>query len=226
MAGTRRTVRVAGLDVDEATFISKVRAKEAAATRRLVRQLREDGETGSSLGIRLVSAAFGREVAAFISRITHPDETDVESLVLETLQRVYTRIGSYEATRSAFRTWVYEQARYAALDWRREREKTPEPLEPDEVDAGRPVEADLSRAADPAQASLLLSNREAAAVRRAFRTLKPTERELLWRRYVEGWTPSEMSRAGFAKGVPEEHVRVYVNRAAKKLAAALQREME
>jgi RNA polymerase sigma factor (sigma-70 family) len=223
--GTKRTIRVAGLDVDQDRFVAKLRAKDPATTRRIVAQLKRDRTTGASLGLRLVAQAFGRELGGFIVGLSNADSAEVESILSETLERVYTRIDRFDSGKSAFRTWAYEQARYAVLDWYRRCSRAPTPIDPARMGDEQSLQADSPGFDLPGEVEAR-SPRERAAVRSAFRTLKPAERELLWWRYVEGKTPTEISRSGLARGIPEDHVKVYVNRAAKKLADAFQREME
>jgi DNA-directed RNA polymerase specialized sigma24 family protein len=70
----------------------------------------------------------------------------------------------------------------------------------------------------------ILTRGEKEALRRAFRRLRPAQRELLWWRYIEGWTPTQIARLKLEGAVPDNHVKVYVARAVSKLAAVYEDE--
>jgi RNA polymerase sigma factor (sigma-70 family) len=204
-------IRVGGLDVREERFIERLRSTELHATRRLISQLKDDRSSGGSLGLQLVSRAFGRELATYIARIFPEGTNDVESLLNETLQRVLTRIDSFDSSRSAFRTWLYEQAKYAVLDAKRKDRRQLDTPPEHESDLEDGLEAAVADDAGP------LTSREKTALRSAMRKLNPLQRQLLWWRYVMGYTPTEIARQKLAEGVREEHVKVYVSRAVQKL---------
>jgi DNA-directed RNA polymerase specialized sigma24 family protein len=71
----------------------------------------------------------------------------------------------------------------------------------------------------------LLTEAEKSAMQRAFRRLKPTQREMLWFRFVEGWTATEMVDEGLVQGVRAATLRVYINRATTRLKELFDREL-
>jgi RNA polymerase sigma factor (sigma-70 family) len=167
------------------------------------------------VGLEVVVKAFGREVHAFIWRLAGRNDDGAQEVFADWLQRVLSRTPSFDPSRSAFRTWLYQQAKYAAADWRRKEARPPELLD---LESATTSTAD--RGADMSdQPSDVLTSSEKGALRRAFRRLRPAQRELLWWRYVEGWTPTEIARVKLNGTVPDKHVKVYVVRAVTRLAA-------
>jgi RNA polymerase sigma factor (sigma-70 family) len=203
-------IRVAGAEVDESVFLKQVQESEEQSTSLLVDQIREDAAAGGevALGLVLLSRAFRSLVLAYLG---HGVLKGQHELALEawndTLYRVYTRIGSYDSRRSSFRTWVVNQARYAALSLlRREARERAVPQHPlPEVAATEP---DLP---EP------LTQREQQAFRRAWGRLTDTERKLLEWRFIHGLRHVEIARKQLSAGLPEEYVRIYVNRSARRL---------
>jgi RNA polymerase sigma factor (sigma-70 family) len=157
------------------------------------------------------------------------DWTRAEEAWNDALYRIWTRIEEYDASRARFVTWVWNQARWAALDLvRHHRAESREvPFAGEEVEGTatgdgdaiadlllRALEAESERVSTPAP----LPGGEEAAIRRAFRRLSVTEQRLLWLHYVLGVPHVEIARRGLLEPpLPEEHLRVYVNRAAKRL---------
>ncbi len=137
------------------------------------------------------------------------------------MQRVIARIDSFDPRRSALRTWLYEQSKYAVIDYRRRQRRVVPPAdlevehEGESAGGGGGLEEVLAEA---------LTTSEKGAMQRAFRRLRPAQRELLWWRYVEGWTPTEIARDRLEGGIPAAHVKVYISRAVVKLAALYQDE--
>jgi len=108
-----------GRSFDEERLVRDLRAKDPTTTRHLIGQLIEDRETRGSVGLEIVVKAFGREVHAFIWRLAGRDDDGAQEVFAEWLQRVLSRAPSFDASRSSFRTWLYQQAKYSAADWRR-----------------------------------------------------------------------------------------------------------
>src|SRR5262249_45434643 len=115
-------------------------------------------------------------------------------------------IGDFDRRKSSFRTWVYNQARYSALDRKRallrERRASWQTVSTTETGHDHALDSVISRS-------------ETQAVKRAFGRLTETQRRLLWLTAVEGYKPVELAQQGFVD-LPADHVRVYVNRAAAK----------
>jgi RNA polymerase sigma-70 factor (ECF subfamily) len=201
MASVERWIIVSGGRADEGDFVEAVANKDEAATQRLVEQLKEDQKSGGSLGLRLVSLAFGARVEEFLASRFAGDRAAAEEAWNDTLLRIFLRIETFDASRSSFRTWVYNQARYAALDRRRALSRP----------SGLPFERFASDDVSP------LTTHERDALREAFKKLNETQRRLLWERFVFEREPAEIARQPEFVGVPADHIRVYVNRAAARL---------
>ena len=210
MSTVRRMIIVGGGRVDEERFLSALASKDQGATQRLVKQLEEDSKSGGSLGIGLVSKAFGARVEAFlVSRLSGDREAGAEAWN-DTLLRVYLKISEFDPTRASFRTWVYNQANYAAKDRRRALAR--------EARAVVQPELALYGLEDP------LSRAEVEALQRAYQSLNPTQRRLLWERYVVGREPAKIARLEEFREVPPAHIRVYINRAAARLKQLYEKE--
>ena len=119
MSTTKRRILVAGTRVDEEQFIEEVQRGAPKASRLLVKQLIDDHAYAGSLGLELVTKAFGPRLISFLARLFEGNSSSAHEVLIDTLERVFRRIAAYDPTRGAFRTWVFEQARYAALDRRR-----------------------------------------------------------------------------------------------------------
>jgi RNA polymerase sigma factor (sigma-70 family) len=211
-----RFVLVDGETFERADFVRALAQKDQAAARRLVAQLKQDRNDGSSGALSLVSEAFAGRLLSYLRGSFGGNESLATEVLNETLERVFTRIDAYSAERSAFRTWIFEQAKYAALDYRRREHQQ------GAVSSAEAIAA-LEGLDEPPEEPLTPA--ESRALQRAFRGLTPTQRNLMWLRYVEGKSPTEISRSGVVPGIPEEHVRVYINRAALKLAKRYREEL-
>jgi RNA polymerase sigma factor (sigma-70 family) len=219
VSATRRTIRLRGRNFEEDRLIRDLRAKDPVSTRHLIGQLAEDRESHASIGLEIVVKAFGPELHAFIWRLAGRNDDSAQEVFSDWLQRVLSRTPSFDASRSAFRTWLYQQAKYAVADWRRKESRVPEPLDPESAASGAGEPDGVTD--HPVD---VLTGRETGALRRAFRRLRPAQRDLLWWRYVEGWTPTEIARVKLNGSIPDNHVKVYVARAVSKLAAAYDEE--
>jgi RNA polymerase sigma-70 factor (ECF subfamily) len=167
--------------------------------------MRLDRRDSTSLGLALLIRAFQGPVCRFIA-VHVASAEDVEELWEQTLERSWARIESFDPRRSKLRTWLYNQAHYAMLDYHRERRRRREHPALHEV----PYDP-LSDLAESLTAT------EASALKRAFRRLSNTERLLLWARYVEGCPPSKIADSYLDGSIPSHHVKVYVARAAARL---------
>jgi RNA polymerase sigma factor (sigma-70 family) len=192
-------------------LVEGVRAGDERAVRSLVEEvLRDRAERRpQSRALALVCAAFRPGIVAFLGRqFFRGDDQTVAEVWNETLERAYFRIERFDSKRSKFSTWLFYQARYASLDWIRERDR----------DARLPdlgLELQIEHLADPLS-SLMIDVQE-GALRRAFMRLNEQQQRLLFLRHVLGCRHAEIARHRLSEAVPEEHVRVYVNRATKKL---------
>lgn len=101
------------------------------------------------------------------------EEADREECLSDVLMRAWDSIGSYDAKKAAFTTWLATLARNTALNHRRNNEKHEghgdlNPSIPDPGDT-------------PEQAVLRMER--SLAVRRAVSELRPRDRELFYRKY-------------------------------------------
>jgi RNA polymerase sigma factor (sigma-70 family) len=207
---------VAGRRVSEEAFLEALGNNDDEATRLIVRQLKGDVGEGGSHGLALVSRAYYCSVNQFLLRRLNDDQESASEAWNDTLMRIYTRIDKFDRHKSSFRTWVYNQAAYAALDRKRLLLRS-RPA----ASTGEALDEPVSE--HPRESTL--SHRETRAVRRAFARLTETQRRLLWLTAIEGYRPSELATEGFVD-LPAEHVRVYVNRAAAKLNAFYREELD
>jgi RNA polymerase sigma factor (sigma-70 family) len=216
--GLGRRIQVGGEFVQEASFLEALVTKEPDATRRLVAQIKTDHERRdkSAPGLVLFSKAFRGKLLGYLRHEWFPgDSGTVEEAWNDTLYRVWSRIDEFDASKSAFLTWATNQARYAALDLRRQRSREAGEELVEEVEEEETPEKDWAER---------ISERD--ALRRAFRRLSEAERRLLWLRHVEEYKNVEIAREGLAgRELPEEHVRVYVNRAAQRLRKLYEEEL-
>jgi RNA polymerase sigma factor (sigma-70 family) len=195
---------VGGRRVPEGQFLEALRNNDDEATRLIVQQIKQDVAVGDSHGLTLVSRAYFGSIRPFLLRKLDGDDEGASEAWNDTLMRIYTRIDEFDRHKSSFRTWIYNQAGYSALDRNRAllRERR----------APQALSTEASR--DPALDSVL-TGPEVRAVRRAFGRLTETQRRLLWLTAIEGYKPAELAQQGFVD-LPADHVRVYVNRAAAK----------
>lgn len=192
----------------EAQLVTRLRRGEADSINALVRQLRvEQGQSREISGLLAFNKAFRPRLFSYIRRLLKNEEELAKEAWNDTLYRVHTRIAKYDSSRYKFITWAFIQARHSALTLLRPHLRqiatTPEELGKEDV-ADVMVDSD-----DRALKS--------EAVKRAMRRLTETERKLLNLRFVEGYGNVEIARGHLAGAIPEEHVRVYVSRAAKRL---------
>jgi RNA polymerase sigma-70 factor (ECF subfamily) len=192
-----------GFDVE--ALAQALRAQDPAAAAAVVSALAERGAE-QSVALEAVALAFYSDVMPFIRRRVGQDPERADEVWSDTLLRVYKRAGTYDRKRSQFRTWVFNQAHYAALDSaRRARARAETPV------------ARLPEQYGGDDLALPLTASDQRALRRAMKRLTPTERQLLWCRHVLGMLPSEIATSEFATELPAEHIRVYLSRAADKL---------
>jgi RNA polymerase sigma factor (sigma-70 family) len=183
---------------------------------RVVRQVRADRAAGVGVSevLTAVCTAFRPKIMSYLrAKWFTDDESAVEDVWAETLERVYNRIEAFDARRSKFRSWVYSQSIWAAQDWLRREKRW--------RGAG-----ELSEPGDQvAELGSTLEAAEAGAIRRAFAAMSRQEQELLFLRHVLGCRHVEIARHRLAGELPEEHVRVYTNRATKRLERRYQDEL-
>jgi len=211
---TTPRVAVGGRSVDELEFIRQLRAHNEEATRLLVRQIKDDHSASrtDSVGLHLLSRSFRPVVLGYLGRDWFPyDAATAQEVWNDTLFRTYSRIESYDPTRSRFLTWVVNQARYAALDARRHQTRREARIY--EVPATTDDVTPLSRV-------------EQRALRRARKRLSPLEARLLQLRVVEECAPRDIATQHFGGDLSAEQVRVYTFRAISRLRKHFEDELQ
>jgi RNA polymerase sigma factor (sigma-70 family) len=222
----------------EQAFIGALRRREPEAERQVVRQLREDLRNGGgqARGLSLLQHAFRSAIVGWLQhKWFKGDVRTAEEAWNDTLYRVWTRLEQYDENRSRFPTWVWNQARYAALDLLRKpetgrdipyarEERADDAKEQEALDPlARGLEEEAKRQFDEPEP---LTRMEERAIRQALRRLSNTEQWLLRLRYVHGFRNVDIARQELAgRPLPEEHVRVYVNRAAERLRTYYEQEL-
>lgn len=204
-AATGTHVSVAGRLVNRAAFIAAVLEKDPEATRALVAQIKEDAASGGedSPGLVLFSEAFRGKILGWIQYRRFPaDPAAAEEVWNDTLLRVWTKVGGYEESRSAFLTWATNQAKWAASDYVR---RSPNKQKVSLAHGGDVT----SQESDPE----LLTEAERQALRRAFARLNDTQQALLRLRFISALPHREIARHVLGGQQSEANVRVYVNRA-------------
>jgi RNA polymerase sigma factor (sigma-70 family) len=218
-------IRLGRLYVGRASFLEALLARDPAAERALVRQLREDvaNNRDDAPGLFLVQDALRAKILDWLGRkwFRGDPETALE-VWNDTLLRVWLRVTKFDENKSSIVTWIHNQAKYAALDAMRRRRKG------DSDQEEKPPEGGEDSAAEPGLSRRGPSTPEEwEAWDRAYEHLGETERLLLLFRYVLGYRNVEIARDGLAgRPLPEEQVRVYVHRAAKRLRTLYAKELE
>jgi RNA polymerase sigma factor (sigma-70 family) len=239
--GSQRSRAVASLKSiqGEEGLVDALRRGEPEAERRVVSLLREELRNGGSnnRGLLLLQEAFRNRVVGWLTHTFFAgDLPTAEEAWNDTLYRVWTRVKQYDESRSRFGTWVWNQARYAALDLRRKRRADREVPYPGEEPSSKGGEGEettdvLRKRLDEGAMREFeepepLTRAEERAIRRALGRLTNTEQWLLRLRYVYGFRNVDIARQELAgRPLPEEHVRVYVNRATKRLRAYYEEEL-
>lgn len=210
MHPTGAVVQLCGHLISRERFVADLRRGDSEAAQLLVRQIRTEkaDHDAAAPGLALFNEAFRPQIMRWLVSVLNGDEQAAEECWAEALERVHSRIEIFDASKSKFRTWAYNQARYAA-QVRARQEARQAPLAPvDSAERGDPFQ-------DRAQP---LTENEKARIRAAFRQLSDRDQQLLRYRILQGIPPSEMGRRGLAGEIPEVQVKVYVQRALERLA--------
>jgi RNA polymerase sigma factor (sigma-70 family) len=231
---TTAYVEVDGHSAEVTAFISAVQRGDKQATRWLIAQMRQDlvAKSETAPGLILFSQAFRGKILGWIQYKRFPhDPRAAEEVWNDTLVRVWSRIRSYDKSKSALLTWAMNQAKWAASDYsadsRRNRE-TPAGTPGDSPgrDASALTLSLLNEAKREAEEPEPLTVFEKRALSRARRRLTETQRRLLHLRFICDLSHGEIARSRLAGDIPEAHVRVYVNRAAKRLRCFYDEELK
>lgn len=231
---TTAYVEVDGHSVEVTAFISAVQLGDQQATRWLIVQMRQDlvAKSETAPGLILFSQAFRGKILGWIQYKRFPhDPRAAEEVWNDTLLRVWSRIGSYDESRSALLTWAMNQAKWAAGDYLRHSRRN------QETAAGTPGDSPgkdtsaltlslLNEAKREAEEPEPLTVFEKRALTRALGRLSETQQRLLHLRFTCELSHGEIARSTLAGDIREEHVRVYVNRAAKRLRCYYDEELK
>jgi RNA polymerase sigma factor (sigma-70 family) len=214
----RARLNVGGTWVEEDQFLDDLRSGDLSASRRLIRQIKDDRKQGGSDGLVLLSKAYRARIVAFQARILNGNLDAAGEAWNDALLDIWNGIENYDPRLSKFRTWVYNLARYQALARKRRmvRDQRMPLIDPSADEDQLLATFDLP---EPPTAA------DRQALQRAFRRLGSIQRQLLWHRYVEGWMPTEIIREGLVEGISEKSVRVYINRAAARLRELFENEL-
>lgn len=209
-------VEVAGQSVAKEEFLGLLVNRDEQALDLLVRQLKAEKDSpGNTPGLVLFALAFRVKLTAYIRRFLGTDETLTGEAWNDTLYRVHSRIDKFDAENYKFTTWMFIQARHAAITRLRQHQG----YRPRKDAAG----ADAAPSGD---LSARQGAQRASALGRAMRRLSETERKLVRLHYLHGYKYVEIARDGLMGSVPEDHVRVYGNRAIKKLKEFFDEELD
>jgi RNA polymerase sigma factor (sigma-70 family) len=224
MPGDR--VGLGGTTHQRSQLVDKLRRGDKQATDSVVIQLRDEAaDNGDAPGLFVVQLAFREPVTRWLQKKGLANEATVADIWNDTLLRVHLNVDAFDATRSSFRTWVFNQARYAALDYGRRSRRISDEAESlsDEMVRPRRMREPASYDEDPVVERLDEDQRKALVS--AWRRLSDTERELLRLRIVDGYGNVEIARGQLEGRIPEDHVRVYFNRALRRLRQFFDDEM-
>lgn len=212
-----RRVRVAGYLVDEVELRHALASGDGTWSERVVRQIREDRRQGAVMSPALVvlCSALRPYVLARVRRAGLYSATTIDDAWADTLVRVYERIDQFDPARASLKWWVALQAVWAASDLARKWDGA--------VPVGERVQQERASAeADPAVR--LLDDADAQAMRRAFGRLSARDQKLVFMRTLFGCRHAEIAAHPVAAGLNEATVRVYVNRATKRLRRLYEQE--
>jgi RNA polymerase sigma factor (sigma-70 family) len=207
--GVNGSVMVDGRRISVSALVEALGEGDVDVADAVVGQVRADRASGAGVSdvLTAVCTAYRPAIKRYLAWRLGGDLEAVEDVWSETLMRVYERIDEFDSSRAKFRTWVHRQAEWAGWDWLRTKAAW---------DRGDSVAVfGDSQALDPEWAH----ERElrSAAMRRAFARLTRQEQELLFLRHVLGCRHVEIARHRLVDDLPEEHVRVYANRATRRL---------
>ena len=214
---SNEVVRLGGHVVGVAQLQDALKERDSDLVRSVVQLLQGDSSQQEE-ALYAVQRALRGTVRAWLRRDWFKDDASIEDVWIRTLARISARTASFDPSRSAFATWVFNQAKYAALDYRRELaaelrvEQRDRALRPEPA-----VEWDDER--EP------ITDREKDCLRRAKRKLSDTERRLLELRYEEERSYAEiLEETGLNTSV--SNLRVNVFRAARKLKGLYEGELQ
>jgi RNA polymerase sigma factor (sigma-70 family) len=211
LSARARQVLLNGRQVAAGAVASDLQSGDARLVADVVRQVLDDRaqRRPRSEALILICAAFRPRITLFLRQFFPNDPSALEEVWNDTLERAYYRIERYDSRKSAFGTWLFNQARYVSLERLRQLQRTARR----EFPAGWLEE----RVENDPLAEVLDDKTEQLTMRRAFLRMNDLDQKLLFLRLVLSCRNVEIARHRLVRELPEEHVRVYVNRAAQKL---------
>ena len=214
-------VNVGGSDVVLRDVVLKMRAGDPDASRLIVSQIRteRDADSRDSLGLTILTLAFERIVQSWLTKVFFDGREDLaDEAWNDALLTAWRRINQFDTHRSSFRTWFFNLAKWSAMSILRTEERA----------AMRVQRVAEVETADDVYDSLeeyySYDEKLNAALERAMARLTDAQRRYVQLRVVHGLSHSEISQH-LGGSVPTDHVRVYVNRAIRRLRAIFEEEV-
>ena len=213
-------LRLMGSLVGAGEFHARVARRDPALEQLIVSQIIADKTAASrtSDGLIAVDLAWRRAVQGYLVQEFFRSTPDsAEPVWNDTLRRVFDNIDKFDSRLSRFTTWVFNQARYAALDHVRRTKRAEREL--------RSLVADPTSVGASESEPLLVGVRERSALRRALRKLSALDRELIRLRFIEDMTYDEVYEE-LGGRVKRDHVRIAMARATTRFRTAASKELE
>ena len=213
-------LRLMGVTFTHEEFRSQCVSGDNDLEKLIVSQIMADQNNGAahSEGLMALDLAWSLSVKRFLARDLLRNQPDaIDEVWNATLLKIYERISGFDPERSRFKTWVYNHARYAALNECRRLHK--------EKRLKKHIESQPTDVVTYPLEPSLLTRRETSAVKRALTKLSDTERKLIELRLIEGLSYDEIAgRLGDV--VKREHLRIVTGRAIARFAKFAKRELE
>lgn len=161
-------------------------------------------QAGSREAFALLVEQFHERIYNFLLKLTGRTH-DAEDLTQETFLKAWQAIGRFDS-RFSFSTWLFTIAKRAAFNHFRSHRPVKDP-------------AEALEATDDSDPSVVLSQaEESRELWRLARTLKPRQYQVLWLRYGEGFSVSEIAAI---MGIHSLHAKVLLHRGRLRLAGLL-----
>lgn len=214
-----RTVVAEGRAYSVDALVRGLREGNERIVQTVIAQVVRDREAGVSHSqlLELICDEFRPRILGFLRRryFASGDEETLEEVWNDTLQRAYYQLEKFDPRRSAFETWLTNQAKYVAQERFRAAERERKALSRAEPERRGPV--------DPF--AVVVGDSIRGAMQRAYSQLSEQDQKLLFLRHVLGCPHVEIGRRRLAGEVPADQVRVYVSRATERLARLYETEL-
>jgi RNA polymerase sigma factor (sigma-70 family) len=209
-------VRLGGEYVEIEKLREEFRQRGSGLTSLVVRLLQGTSREQEE-ALYAIQRALRGAVRSVLRKHWFRDDRSIDDVWVRVLVRVQKRADRFDPKLSAFATWVINQAKFAALDYRREQAgEWRQERRSLELPRQRPHEWDDEY--EP------LGDDEKTCLRRAKGKLSGTQRRLLEMRYEEGLSYDEIrERTGITTST--DNLRVNTHRATKKLRELYEAEL-